>query len=510
MANWVNKYHDLIRSGHKKHILLSDPDGLLNYAGLVDKLNESGYELISAASELEVRLHFELTVRYSVKKYILVGPSGYDPPPDILQFCTPHRIGLVQIFPNLDPGVLRGVSFDLLYKLFNLKVYEKLGTKETQNLVMKFSSLDDIAGLPELLQVNFYEKIDKNNENRLKIVLEQLAEQFEEIEDEFEQWFVIIKVIAEAKLRTLTCKDSELTKRYYELEQKLNSRFQLYLDNYYAGLFSLSGIRKPVVVSRILEYLKAQSPSKKALIVLDGMNYWQWLAISDDLRKSGFSFSAKTTMSYIPSITSWSRQAIFKGSNPDLNENNSKEKQLFHQFWGDCGLSSYQIKYQKFGVGNEFIPDNIPEDVQILGLVCNDLDEMMHGAIMGDIQLLSSTIQWADKCNISGIVGALRERGFKVFLTTDHGNIEATGIGNLKIKDKAGSITRSKRFLDFANDVLRDGYIEQNRNLEIGVNGTSIYLKNKDAFEQEGVRVVTHGGSHFFEVLIPFIEIEGI
>jgi len=57
---------------------------------------------------------------------------------------------------------------------------------------------------------------------------------------------------------------------------------------------------------------------------------------------------------------------------------------------------------------------------------------------------------------------------------------------------------------------LRDGYIEQNRNLEIGVNGTSIYLKNKDAFEQEGVRVVTHGGSHFFEVLIPFIEIEGI
>ncbi len=192
MANWVNKYHDLIRSGHKKHILLSDPDGLLNYAGLVDKLNESGYEIISAASELEVRLHVELTVRYSVKKYILVGPSGYDPPPDILQFCTPHRIGLVQIFPNLDPGVLRGVSFDLLYKLFNIKVYEKLGTKETQNLVMKFSSLDDIAGLPELLQVNFYEKIDKNNENRLKIVLEQLAEQFEEIEDEFEQWFVII------------------------------------------------------------------------------------------------------------------------------------------------------------------------------------------------------------------------------------------------------------------------------------------------------------------------------
>ncbi|MBK7265058.1 MAG: PglZ domain-containing protein [Ignavibacteriales bacterium] len=120
-------------------------------------------------------------------------------------------------------------------------------------------------------------------------------------------------------------------------------------------------------------------------------------------------------MSYIPSITAWSRQAIFKGSNPDLNENNSKEKQLFHQFWGDCGLSSYQIKYQKFGVGNELNPDTIPEDVKVLGLVCNDLDEMMHGTIMGDIQLLSSTIQWADKCNISGIVGALREKRIQSF-----------------------------------------------------------------------------------------------
>ena len=146
--------------------------------------------------------------------------------------------------------------------------------------------------------------------------------------------------------------------------------------------------------------------------------------------------------------------------------------------------------------------------VSILGMVTNDLDVTMHGTRLGIEQLKMSTEQWIRKSDIVQHILTLRKLGFSVYIATDHGNVEAKGIKNLKIKEKIGSLSRGKRFLHFSNEVVLKNFQEQNPDLELGTKDLSVYLKNAEAFTSENITVVTHGGSNIWEVLIPFVEIK--
>ena len=118
------------------------------------------------------------------------------------------------------------------------------------------------------------------------------------------------------------------------------------------------------------------------------MSYWQWEAIAEVLKTDGLLVDSKATMAYIPTITAWSRQAIFRGRKPDLEVDNSNEAQFFLQYWRGSGYQDFQIGFYKFGIKESFSPESVSPSVDILALVCNDLDDLMHGSILGTSQLL--------------------------------------------------------------------------------------------------------------------------
>jgi hypothetical protein len=139
--------------------------------------------------------------------------------------------------------------------------------------------------------------------------------------------------------------------------------------------------------------------------------------------------------------------------------------------------------------------------------LCKDLDDIMHGAILGDEQLKVSTEQWIRKSGIVDLIQKLKASGFEVYLTSDHGNIQATGKRNLTSKEKFGTLSRSKRFAHFDNDVLLNDFISSNVDFAFGRRGSSLFLKDREAITVEGKQVITHGGSHIWEVLVPFVTI---
>lgn len=508
MANWVDKCFDLIVSGYRQHILLADPDSLLRYRELADRIEDEGIMIFRPESELDVRLTFELEVRRNVNRCLIVLPHGYTPQPDMLVISDAVTTKLSQLFPNLDTSVLHEVEHDLLFKLYNVRLYSKLSREDTVDLLLKHSTRDELDRLPVPLRIKYENGLQQKNDERLEQLLDNLSGELDTAIETTERWFILISEIAEARLRVINSEVAELKESYRRIEDDLNRQFQEYLDRNYSDLFSLSGIRRPVVVSKILDNIKARKEPRIALIVLDGMNYWQWLVISGYLKEGGISYNAKTTMAYIPTITAWSRQSIFKGAAPDHNENNAREANLFSQYWEGNGINARNILFRKFGISESFSTTEIADNIKVLGLVCNDLDELMHGTIMGDTQLLGSTVQWVKESGITDLISDLQNRGFKVFITTDHGNIEATGSGSLKGRDKVSSVSRGKRFLDFPNETLKRSFLEQNQELDTGVNGLSVYLRDRSAFTIADDKVITHGGSHLFEVLIPFIEIE--
>lgn len=611
MSNWVDKYKKLVISSHKQHIIVADQDNLFGYAELIQAFENDGYTILVCKTDLAVRLVFELQVRDSEKRYLIIAPASYSPLPDIEMLVHFQPIGLSQLFPNLDAKAIKGLSFNALCLLSNIKPYEVLSHDRTlkfllenlynvdfdtltnnkakerilnalitvfleknginepltkfltnitkpyfPSLVVKglnnvnlvkfiqeqwhgfvkngnslldfnepllnkslgylfaFEHISPIKVTPEAydnfpkpLKIGVYVDENGHNDNELEGLIEYLKQQLEIIEDIADQWFKIIQVLSNAKLRYLSTHNEVLKLAYQKIENVFNIRFQRFIDNIYVSLFTLSGVRKPVVVTRILEHINAKPATKRALLVIDGMNYWQWNILGKALTDAGIGYSSNASLAFIPTITAWSRQAIFKGEKPDLSADNSKEGKLFEAFWGKQGVPMYQIEYRKISVNEPLQMADISPDTTTLGLVCNDLDEIMHGSILGNIQLKMTTEQWIEKSKITDTIRALQSKDFQVYITADHGNVEATGLKNLTLKDKVGALSRGKRHLYFTNETLLQGFIDQNPDVEVGRKGLSLYLKKQEAFTIENSKVITHGGSHIWEVIVPFISI---
>jgi len=611
MSNWIDKYKKLVISSHKQHIIIADQDNLFEYEELQQAFENDGFKLITCKTALAVRLAFELQVRESTDKYLIIAPSNYFPLPDIEMLVHFQALGLTKLFPNLDAKAIKGLSFNALCLLSNIKPYEELSHDKTLKFLLEnlynvdFDTLTNskakerilnalitvlleknginepltkflstitkpyfpalvTKGLTKINLVHFIQEqwhsfVDKgnseldfnesllnkslgylfafeylkpvqvspkkyesfakplkigifvdqqgHNDNELEGLIEYLKQQLEIIEDIADQWFKIIQIMANAKLKYLLSENEELKGNYQRIENSFNIRFQRFVDNTYGSLFSLSGVRKPVVVSRILEHINAKPAKKKALLVIDGMNYWQWNILGKALSNADINFTSNASLAFIPTITAWSRQAIFKGDKPDLSADNSKEAKLFETYWLNQGVPSFQIDFKKFSVNDPIAIESITPDTTILGLVCNDLDDIMHGSILGNGQLKTSTEQWIVKSKIVNTISALKAKGFQVYITADHGNIEATGLKNLTFKDKLGALSRGKRHLHFTNETLLDSFMELNTNIEVGKKGLSLYLKKQEAFTTENSQVITHGGSHLWEVIVPFISI---
>ena len=611
MSNWIDKFKNLVIATHMQHIIVADRDNLFDYSELTKAFESEGFQVIPSKTELNVRVQFELQVRESVNKFLIVAPGSYRPLPDLEMQVHFQSIGLAQLFPNLDPKAIKGLSFNALSLLSNIKHYEELSFDKSVEFLLenlynvdfdiltkskakerilnalitvlleknginsaltnfltgfskpyfpdllskgltKLNLLEFIQeqwelfvenkkplldfnetllnrslgylfafeylkpvkvspttynSFPKALKIGVFVDEHGHNDNELEGLIEYLKQQLEAIEDIADQWFKIIQILSNAKIRYLVSSNNELKDQYSQIENAFNNRFQRFIENTYGSLFSLSGVRKPVVVSRILEHINAKPAKKKALLVIDCMNYWQWTLLSNALTNSGVEYSSNASLAFIPTITAWSRQAIFKGEKPDLNENNSKESKMFERFWLKQGVPAYQIHYQKFSVNEPLSVTDISDDVTLLGLVCNDLDNIMHGSILGNDHLKLSTEQWIEKSGIVKLIFDLKGRGFDIYITADHGNIESRGIKNLTLKEKTGSLSRSKRHLHFTNDALLENFRTLNPTLPVGTKGLSVYLKNDEAFTLENKQVITHGGSHFWEVIVPFISI---
>lgn len=486
MDSWINTYKQLISVSHKPHVLVADRDNLARYEELKAALSADGFHLFVFESDLEVRMGFELKIKDKSIKAFIFAPSAYSPLPDMLEYVHFQSIGLSNLFPHFNSRAIKGLSSYSLNLLSKEKMYENLSYETT---------------------VAFLTKHIYQREQRLKTIIDELREKEELFEERYETWFELIPLFAEGKIEALKTQNKALIADFQEWECIFNQRFQSFIEKEYQNLFSFSAIKKPIVVSRILEHLKAQKAHKKALIVIDGMNYWQWLMLSKALSSVEISFQAGASFAYIPTITAWSRQAILRGEKPNLSQGNANESSLFTHFWLENGYKKQQITYKKFGVNAPLNENEISEYTEMLALVCNDLDEIMHGCVLGDEQLSESTQQWIQKIAFVEILLRLKKKGFKIYITSDHGNISANGMKNLSAMDKVGALSRSKRHLHFQSQLLLESFITQNQNLTFGVSNLSVYLKNKEAFIEPNKVVVTHGGSHFWEVLVPFIQI---
>ncbi len=322
------------------------------------------------------------------------------------------------------------------------------------------------------------------------------------MQDQYHDWFSLAPILGELGYLVYDIQNVDIEEQFRLSVFRLNQRFQHFIRSCYWSLHSLSGSRYPITIHKILDFIHAQNTTHRALFVIDGMNLWQWWILKTVLQEKGFRFQDKETPSFawLPSITAWSRQALFRGAKPDLTRNNSKEASLFQDYWLRKNLLSYQIHFGTFETGEENLFPST--GTLVAAYICNDLDDLMHGSVMGNRQLSIDTKEWVTRSGVADFLHSLTERGFTVYITTDHGNIEADSMGTLPASVRNLSTSRSKRHIQFVDSDTARKFVQDHPDYSLGCTGNSIYLTDENAFTSSGT-VVTHGGSHILELIIP-------
>jgi hypothetical protein len=95
------------------------------------------------------------------------------------------------------------------------------------------------------------------------------------------------------------------------------------------------------------------------------------------------------------------------------------------------------------------------DSVSKLAIVFKDLDDKMHSST-DYVDLLMLTNNWIERSGIIQMVDDLISRGFTVFLTSDHGNIQAKGWRGLQGREKLGTNNQGAEARDISS-ILNNG-----------------------------------------------------
>ncbi len=306
------------------------------------------------------------------------------------------------------------------------------------------------------------------------------------------------------------------------LEHDMDSRFQQWMLSHYPGLFNLPAL-SPVMVHHIPRYLanyRSKRPNSRiALLIIDGLALDQWILIKNGLQteKRNQMPHEAAVFAWTPTITEVSRQAIFAGKPPAYFPaaigNTAKEEELWKRFWKGQGVSAHHIFYRK-GLRDAEQLTELKEQlsdprVKIAGLVVDKVDRIMHGIQLGMNGLYNQINQWMQEGFLNNLLDIFREHDFEVFITSDHGNVEAVGCGS----PREGAIAnlRGQRVRIYPNASLRreikSAFPDTLEWAPTGLpeNNFPLIAPNRKAFVTAGQRIVTHGGISLEEVIVPFI-----
>ncbi len=312
-----------------------------------------------------------------------------------------------------------------------------------------------------------------------------------------------------------------LFSRYEQVRQKIDDRFSAWMQLHFGSLYNLIAA-DPVMVHHIPRFMskELQIPgSKAALIVVDGLAFDQWVAIRDMLQKQirDKHFTVGGSFAWVPTLTSVSRQSIFAGKAPmffpDRIWDTNAESTLWSQFWMDAGLADYQIRYAKItGALNGWLDALSDSKVRVIGIVIDKVDKIMHGMEMGSSGMINQVQQWAEQGDLARLIQFLEQQGFQIYISSDHGNIEATGIG--RPGEGAAADLCGERVRVYPNETLRDIVKTKfPKTIEWKPVGLPegyfpLLASSRFAFVQAGTHTVCHGGITMEEVIVPFIKVE--
>jgi predicted GIY-YIG superfamily endonuclease len=199
-----------------------------------------------------------------------------------------------------------------------------------------------------------------------------------------------------------------------------------------------------------------------------------------------------------------------------------REKELKTGYWRNWlkkeylagKLNSDWNATRQAGGDIEEVMENIinPSQTKVVGLVIDKVDKIMHGMQLGAAGMHNQIDQWCRDEYLISLLNYLNNHGYEVWITSDHGNIEAVGKG--RPAEGAIAESRGERVRIYPTPELRSRisssfpFAREWKPYGLPDDYFPLVATGNDAFVNEGISIVGHGGVAIEEVIVPLIKIE--
>jgi hypothetical protein len=384
------------------------------------------------------------------------------------------------------------------------------------------------AGVPEWARLGIVQD-PSAIEGLVAEAIERLGCSLPELEASHRDWAQAARRLGEVIFRfhSLSSARAECVRdKVHALQAAADERLRAWVHKHYADLPSLPAAKGPVMVHHVPRFLALRRDSgetRVALLVIDGMAMDQWLQIRECLaqRAPGLGFDESACFAWLPTLTSVSRQALFSGRKPrefaSSIETTAQEPSLWSQFWQDHGLRANEVLYRR-GIKR---PEQLPEleealadtGIKAAAIVVDTIDEIVHGAILGKRGIASQIASWCETGFFDQLLALLLDKGFHIYITADHGNVEASGIG--RPNQGVASELRGERVRTYRTEAMAEATAASHDAFRIDIPGLPsdflpLFAGARGAFVQQGERIVAHGGLSVEELVVPFVRLDRV
>lgn len=456
-------------------VLLYDPDNLNEKTDYVETFLRAGFKIIRYVAGMKISTDEE--------KILLIVPAFVEVPRHIEENFHCVEISVAELFPDLKSLAVKSFEFmnyDLLTAACQKNFRDLTTTKETREFItQKVYSRENIS---EYLTKKFGEL--------------QAAVSFAK---NYTDWFRVAEIKSEI----------DIFAAEYDIEldtSGVEEKFAEFIFDGYQKIFSEVSSKSPVILSRAFDYICNRS-EKFALIIFDGMSNFDWKIISRDF--GGLKFRKSNAFALIPTTTAISRQCLLSGKFPvQLIEpqNLSKEKFEFIECAKKNNFHPAQIFY---GRGYDVEPKF---SVKCAAIIINDIDDLVHAQKFGRAGMVRDLKFLSQKNRPINMIKNLLAKNFDVYITSDHGNTNCTGMGKLtkvgvEVETKSRRMVILKNFAD-KNSLLTKFNLAELPKYYLDENFDYLVCKAGFSFDAKGETVMSHGGMTIDEVIVPFVEVK--
>ena len=183
-------------------------------------------------------------------------------------------------------------------------------------------------------------------------------------------------------------------------------------------------------------------------------------------------------------------------------------------FWQNEGVNANDVLYRRALRHVDQLDDLevtlTGRPPKVLGLVIDEIDDRLHKE-----RSKKDVGMWIENWLATGFVdrlfSLLLDRGYHVYLTADHGNVEAKGVG----RPNQGVIaeTRGERVRVYRSEsLLADSATAYPDTVKLNIAGLPatflpLFSGGRTAFVAVGDQVVSHGGVSVEELIVPFVKV---